>query len=242
MVLNMKIGIIGTGFIGNKLISILQGYHSIFTYDITDNPADKFIINDCDISFICVPTPPSDDGSCDTSIVESIFTWFDGPTAIIRSTMPENWQPPIDIPIVYQPEFIGESEFHRWKSDRDVPFVVSGYLPGQEEAARLLLDLWRPILGPDKSYHLLPWNTASQIKYISNVFHTVKIAFFMEALGVCEDPDSVRNILTQIPWIESYGTLPLGKIGGKCLPKDIRHWIKAHDSAIGRATLKYLEE
>ena len=49
---------------------------------------DKRSVNHCDLAIICVPTPMSEDGSCDTSEVEGIIKWIKTPLILIKSTIP----------------------------------------------------------------------------------------------------------------------------------------------------------
>lgn len=75
----IKIGIIGIGMVGTPLMRwfLEKGWQrgkTLFCYD-ADPKKDYFDdINQARIIFICVPTPPAPDGSCNTSIVESVVS------------------------------------------------------------------------------------------------------------------------------------------------------------------------
>ena len=74
---NMKISIIGSGFVG---AAIGKGFaelgNGIIFYDIVDKALPNFIndinyaIENSDISFICVPTPTNEDGEIDLSYIK----------------------------------------------------------------------------------------------------------------------------------------------------------------------------
>ena len=75
----MKIGIIGQGYVGNSVFQIFKNFYDVFTYDIKENLSNSSldeIKKTCEVIFICVPTPMNSDGSCDSSIVESVIKEF----------------------------------------------------------------------------------------------------------------------------------------------------------------------
>ena len=81
-----NIGIVGAGVVGTAA-SAFFGSASV-VYDTKPGaPHDRDAINACDAAFVCVPTPMSDDGTCDVSIVESVVEWIESPLIIIRSTV-----------------------------------------------------------------------------------------------------------------------------------------------------------
>ena len=81
----MRVGIIGYGYVGS---AVAASY-----------PDDKILINDpkyklksksikklkekCQAIFVCVPTPQSETGECDTSILESVITNLEGYKGIV---------------------------------------------------------------------------------------------------------------------------------------------------------------
>ena len=70
----MKIGIVGSeGIIGsaNRFGFEYLG-HIVKVHDKKLNTQLENLLN-CDIIFICVPTPSNEDGSCNTSIVENVI-------------------------------------------------------------------------------------------------------------------------------------------------------------------------
>ena len=84
----MKIGIIGYGHVGKAMKKLFK---NAIVYDINNQEniilSTKEDINNCDVSFICVPTPMNKDGSCDTGIVEEVIKWCKSKLLIIRSTI-----------------------------------------------------------------------------------------------------------------------------------------------------------
>lgn len=90
----MRIGIVGCGVVGSALQFGFQKLgHQVFVHDIKlDTKIDDLM--GADIIFICVPTPMKEDGSCDSSIVEKVFseiwtrkTFVSEPIICIKSTV-----------------------------------------------------------------------------------------------------------------------------------------------------------
>ena len=71
-----KIGIVGQGYVGTAIKVGFESYYSLETYDKFDKDKSTCDLNElvaeCDIIFVCVPTPMKVDGSCHTGIVESV--------------------------------------------------------------------------------------------------------------------------------------------------------------------------
>lgn len=69
----MKIGIVGCGIVGGAMkFGFEKLGHKVFVHDLKFNTKIDIVL-ETDIIFLCLPTPLSQDGSCDTSIVESVI-------------------------------------------------------------------------------------------------------------------------------------------------------------------------
>ena len=113
----MKLGIIGLGAVGtaNK-----KGFehvgHIVVPHDITLDTTIQDVL-DTEITFLCVPTPQADDGSCNTGILESVITElsqlnYTGIIAIRSTVVPGFTQRMINthrnLTICFVPEFLRE--------------------------------------------------------------------------------------------------------------------------------------
>jgi GDP-mannose 6-dehydrogenase len=122
------------------------------------------------------------------------------------------------------PEFLREStsvrDFHA------PPFTLVGSAGGDDAA--VVRQIYAPV---DAPVHVVPYRVAESVKYLSNVYHAVKLAFANEAGAVlaaygvdareafrlfCED-----RVLNVSPAYLKPGFA----FGGSCLPKDIRSFL-----------------
>ena len=86
MKLNLpKIGIVGLGFVGGAIKeSMTFSDHELVIVDPAKGYTNTYQdLADCDGVFVCVPSPQGDDGSCDTSILESVL-----PVSYTHLTLP----------------------------------------------------------------------------------------------------------------------------------------------------------
>ena len=69
----MKIGVVGLGVVGQ---AITDGFeyleHEVFVHDTKFDDSDIINVLETEVCCLCVPTPQRSNGTCDTSIVESV--------------------------------------------------------------------------------------------------------------------------------------------------------------------------
>jgi len=251
------IGIVGCGFVGNA-VSQLSEVFSVVAYD----PYKKELSNNIeafsqDVVFVCVPTPRSDDGSLDTSIVESSAKkWVemkkDNSVLVIKSTIPMGTVEKLsDLTnsrqIVHNPEFLTERT--AMEDFRNPQEVIIG---GDSSAAELVSAMYKEYYGKkDIQYFNVSARTAEMIKMTRNSFYALKVSFFNEIYELCEamgeDYNDFKKVFTlngKHPWIGNEHISvpgPDGKLGfgGKCLPKDSEGLLKiAEEYGIMIETLK----
>jgi len=244
-----KIAILGYGYVGKAMNSFIKDHYEAVIYDPylakegTISTVTKNQINKCHAAFICVPTPMSDDGSCDISIVEDIFKWLDVEIVIIKSTVAVGTtQKLIDRygkHIIFSPEYVGESTywtpFNFHHDMKETPFYTFG---GDKEFCSKVIDLFLPITGPCKTYNITDSTTAEMAKYMENAFYATKVAFCNELYSVCEsigvDWNEVRELWLSDPRLHRMHTAVFRDnrgFGGKCLPKDTNALIKIAENA-----------
>lgn len=228
----------------------------LFTLDYS--PA----IQESDVVFIAVGTPPKPTGEADLSVVydvaEKIGHHLDGYTVVItKSTVPVGTSNTVrgiiqkvkhekaEFDYASVPEFLREGQalsdtFH---PDR----VVIG--TDSKRAEEKLIELHKPIIETNGDVHLVLTNipTAEMIKYASNAFLATKISFanaiaqLSEKLGA-DGPHVLESIGLDKRIGKAFLNAGAG-YGGSCFPKDVKALIAiANDNNYDFKLLKDVEE
>jgi len=264
----IKVGIIGLGMVGEpirKWFEEFNGYKrgkDLFCYDADPKKGYKDDVNRADVVFISVPTPSNPDGSCNTSIVESVVSQIkDGKIVIVKSTVePGTVQLLQDkYPkkrFIFNPEFLTESQ--AWEDfispDRQ---IVSTTSKSEQDSVEILNLL------PRKNF-IRPWTTdyakrsvntteAEIGKYASNVFGFVKVAYGNILADLCHamtlkyasekkktivDYSNIKDLISADlrigpSWLNVNHGDYYGA-GGYCFPKDMAAFISFADSLMGQ--------
>jgi|TARA_B110000971_G_scaffold118484_1_gene121393 UDPglucose 6-dehydrogenase len=228
----MKLGIIGAGTVGtaNKLGFEHIG-HKVVSHDIKLDTKITDIM-DTDICFLCVPTPSTDDGDCNTSIIESVIDElasieYKGIIAIRSTAVPGFTQSMIEkhknLTIAFVPEFLRER------------CALDDFLNNHKLLAVGTHDIWvhRKMVEchgdlPQNIVHLTP-NEAEVLKYYNNVYAAVRVTFANVMYEICEklncDYNTIKNAYIKTgKAIDMYLDVypDLRGYGGACLPKDTK--------------------
>jgi UDPglucose 6-dehydrogenase len=148
-------------------------------------------VRDCDIAFLCVPTPQGDDGSADLSYIESaareISEHLPFESVVVnKSTVPvgstrvvERVLDRPDVKVVSNPEFLREGSAVQdfLKPDRIV--VGSTDQAAAIKVSSLYLGVAAPVIVTDPA-------SAETIKYAANAFLATKLSFVNAVAAICE--------------------------------------------------------
>jgi len=222
-----RVGIVGYGVVGKAMKTLFPGAE---VYDTAPGlPADRAAINACDAAFVCVPTPPMPDGSCDVSAVEETVAWLATPLIVLRSTVPpgttERLAQRFGKSLVFQPEYLGETNAHPYADPREASFIVLG---GNEADCAAVADLYAPLFHSSTRFHFTDTRTAELAKYMENCFFAAKVVFCAEFFRIAKSMGVSYPMLREI-WLADGRICPdhtfvypdrLG-FDGKCLPKDL---------------------
>ena len=249
-----KVGIIGYGYVGKAMANFFKNHYTVLVYDPAYDSnvektasnitfVDKDYINSCDIGIICVPTPKSDSGRCNVSLVEEVVSWIKTPLVLIKSTVEigttDRLQKTYNKNIVFSPEYCGESSYwtpYEFHADiKHTPFFTFG---GEPEHTSKLVDLYMPVVGPTKTYRQTSASAAEMAKYMENIFYASKIVFCYEMSEMCKamniDYNEVRELWLLDPRINPMHTAVFpdndAPFSGKCLPKDTNALISTAES------------
>jgi len=241
----MNIGIIGQGFVGNAIYQRFKNYYNVLTFDLEESKSNspKNGLFDCQIIFLCLPTPMNKDGSCHVDIVEQelmgLNIFAKESIVVIKSTVPpgsvENWNSRFkDIDIVFNPEFLTEVN-----AVEDFNKTTRIILGGPRKATTLLKRIYSKVFA---HAHIVKTGSthAEMVKYVTNTFLATKVSFANEIYQICEglnlDYDKVIEYSTLDKRLgKSHWQVPgpdgdFG-YGGHCLPKDVRALINVAENA-----------
>jgi len=200
-----------------------------------------------DLSLICVGTPGAVDGSAALHAVDAVIAEIGaairakrGPhTVAMRSTLPPGTAEERIVPALERASRRSTGESLRYYSNpeflregsavqdfRKPPFTLIG-APADDDAAALR-ELYASIAAP---LHVVPYRVAESVKYLSNAYHAVKLAFANEAGAVLAangvDAPEVFQLFCEdrILNISPAYLRPGFAFGGSCLPKDVRGFL-----------------
>ncbi|MEK9767290.1 MAG: hypothetical protein VW683_00095 [Betaproteobacteria bacterium] len=230
----MKIGIVGHGFVGGAVEFGFTNERSDITivdpkYENGNTIAD---LQDVPFIFVCVPTPPNEDGTVNTTIMDSVFSELNelthNPIVILKSTITPDFFDNLDINfrLVYNPEFLTERN-----ANQDFIRPSMQLLSGETEDCHKVRELYaNSKVSNDTPTIYTDWKTASLVKYAINSFLASKVIWFNQFKNIFDKTSgsewkSFVNIITTDPRIGmSHMDIPGpdGKVGfgGHCFPKD----------------------
>lgn len=232
----MNIGIIGQGFVGKAVYNKFKNFYKVLTYDLKPelcNSSYKNLVQNSKIIFVCVPTPMSDDGSCNLEIVENILLKLNNETNAIvvnKSTVipgsTENFnQTNRNIDVVFNPEFLRERF-----SNKDFLNQNRIILGGPKHATSQVEKIYSNVFPGVK---IIKTNSkeAEMVKYLTNSYLANKVSFANEIYQLCDEMKINYKSIVDITCLDdrienSYWDVPghdgdFG-FGGRCLPKDLQ--------------------
>ncbi len=228
-----------------------------FTTDITT------CLNEVEIVFSAVGTPPDEDGSADLKYVLEVARTIGRNmnkylVLVTKSTVPvgtakkvkeaireELDKRNVDIPfdVASNPEFLKEGAAIKdfMSPDRVVVGVES------EKAKELMTKLYRPFLLNNFRVIFTDIPSAEMIKYAANAMLATRISFMNDIANLCElvgaDVNMVRKGIGSDSRIGSKFLYPGCGYGGSCFPKDVKALIKtAEKNGYDMRVLKAVED
>jgi UDPglucose 6-dehydrogenase len=209
------------------------------------------IINDVEIVFSAVGTPPGNDGSADLKFVrevaKTIGQHMNKYTLLVtKSTVPVGTAAMVkqviqdeldkrgeDIPfdIASNPEFLKEGDAVNdfMRPERVVIGVES------ERAKELLTRLYRPLMLNNFRVMFMDIPSAEMTKYAANAMLATRISFMNDIANLCEimgaDVNMVRKGIGSDSRIGNKFLYPGCGYGGSCFPKDVKALINTAEQA-----------
>ena len=234
----MKIGVVGNGFVGHAM-TLLRPHVEVLVWDVVPEKRDpetldiETFVEESEIIFVAVPTPMNSDGSANLDIVRSVCEEIqaidDTKYIVLRSTIPPGTSE--ELGVAFMPEFLTEKNWeddfkncNHWILGSTDPFLL-------EKMKRMFELAYNEGNGTIVNKEVIQCkpSEAEMIKYLKNVFLSVKVGFFNELENICSELDinyeNVRCIATQDVRIGTNHTKVPGHdgkrgFGGTCFPKD----------------------
>lgn len=218
-----------------------------------------------EIIFLCLPTPPGEDGSADLKyilrvaddlgkifatrrdagykVVVDKSTVPVGTSERVRAAVRANAGPAFEFDVVSNPEFLREG------------FAVEDFLrpervvigSSSERAIVALKDLYEPFLQPGSKVIVMDEKSAEVTKYAANAFLALKISFMNDLANFCDavgaDIDRIREGIGSDSRIGHKFLFPGLGYGGSCLPKDVKALLRsASDAGAPLSVLQAVED
>lgn len=244
----MKIGIVGIGVVGS---AIKKGFEELgHEVKVHDLKLDTHITDvlDTEIVYLCLPTNPKPDGSCDTEAL--IWTidalsdnYYKGIIAVKSTIIPGTYDKlkimfPSDR-LCLVPEFLREKYAFEDFTQRHNVLVIG---TNNEECSKAVIKSHGYY--PKQVKILTPYE-CEYVKYFSNVFKAYKTVFANSFGKLCEMNDVDYSKVLDVYKAESVEETAYlkyfknGAFGGMCLPKDTQALAKfAEDTDI--ETFKFI--
>lgn len=203
-------------------------------------------VDNSEVVFIAVPTPPQPDGSVDLSYIEKVAREIAGVlkpgqyrVIVDKSTVPVKTGEKVadtirrynktgaEFDVVSNPEFLREgcAVPDLMKPDR---IVIGG---NSERAVALMQKIYEPFMAPVLVTDI---NSAELIKHAANSFLALKISYINAVAQICEASGAdVEKVADGIGTDKRIGRNFLNAgigYGGSCFPKDIAAFIAISDN------------
>lgn len=215
---NLRIGVVGQGFVGGSFTKVMRDWFNIETYDL--NPELRTtesiseLVSKSNIIFVAVPTPMFKDGSCDTRIVQSVLQEIHDAVeeqklpaceVVVRSTIPPGstlefnvrFNPHINV--IFNPEFLREVTAEQDFRSQDR--IVLGVPSTVRDSGFLVQEVYRQAF-PSVVQVVVSCSTAEMVKYTTNVFLATKVSLANELYQICDALDINYDVMVDVATLD----------------------------------------
>lgn len=244
----MRTAVIGEGWVGKSMIEL---FPDSVVYDAPKGIGSMALVNECDVAFVCVPTPLWENSYLDTTTVRKVVEECESDLIVIRSTVnpgdTDKMTAKTGKHIVMQPEYLGETPNHPMLHPGERQFMVIG---GEPEDRKKLISLYTGVYNANIAIRQVSALEAEVIKLSENRAIAFKVAQCQELYDACEaagvDYYTIRDaVYGDDPRFNLWFTFIYPEARGmdsKCLPKDVYAWAEwAGNPELTNAMLKYNE-
>jgi len=234
----MKIIIAGYGFVGKAVANAIDKNNIVYIVDPKISEQTVKDYPDAEGVIICVGTPSTETGDCDVNQIYQVMDTIPVHIPVLlKSTVPPNYLERLLVnypnhSIAYSPEFLRAVSANEDFANQEY-MILGGSNPG---------NIWRELFivslkNLNKIEHCT-LTEASMVKYATNCFLSVKVAFFNQLYDMCQangaNYDSVINIMKMddrigMSHMQVPGPDGSRGFGGACFPKDTSAFIHYAD-------------
>lgn len=235
----LKVGVVGVGMVGGQVLRWFKSRkHSVVAYDKYKKIGSPEDIATAKIIFLCLPTPHRKNQKSGTDIEifnEIIKSFKESKIFVIKSTIPPGVTGQLQKKFkkhyfLHSPEFLTEAT--AWKDFSKPDLQLIGYTKKSKKFATLILKIL-----PKAKFSLAVSATTTEIfKLARNAFFSVKVTFANEIYDICQalgiSYEEMIKMMSAEKWIGGNHLIVGHKgyrgFGGKCLPKDLKTFIKVY--------------
>ena len=231
----MKIGIIGYGYVGKAIAAAYEPTQVLINDPLVEDSSSLTEIKaECNVIFVCVPTPQHADGSCDASILTCVLEKLRGYTGLVISKSTALPQIYLELEsrygelkIAHVPEFLTASN-----AIADYQYPVKIVIGCRQE---LRQDVFSAIITDKINFDMTTVQfcsiaEAAMFKYLANTMLAMKVIINNEYYDLCNsigiDWNNVARIAETDPRLGNTHWAVPGPDGsrgfaGACFPKDV---------------------
>jgi UDPglucose 6-dehydrogenase len=234
----LRLGVVGSGFVGG---AVINGFNEpnvemwVVDPKKTDTTLLQMACAEPHLTFICLPTPESSDGSVNVTVVDQVLAdlnkfGYKGIVVIKSTITPDHLQRFVkeyNLRIVYNPEFLTEANAHDDFINPPMQ-ILGGVWEDCETVERAYVEFSKVKVVPTFKTDIV---SASLLKYTINSWLATKVSFMNElyqlhkASGARTSWDQFTDMLQRDKRVgDSHLRVPgpdgqFG-FGGHCFPKD----------------------
>lgn len=238
--MRLRLGVVGSGFVGGAVINGFdQPNVDMWVVDPKHSETTllQLVSADTHITFICLPTPESTDGSVNVTIVDQVLSdlhkfGYAGLVVIKSTITPDHltrFAEQYNLRIVYNPEFLTEANAHQDFINPPMQ-ILGGEWEECELVERAYVEFSKVKVVPTFKTDIV---SASLLKYTINSWLATKVSFMNELYqlhkvsGAKTSWDQFTDMLQRDKRIGDSHLMvpgPNGKFGfgGHCFPKDTK--------------------
>jgi len=235
----MKIIVAGYGFVGKAVASAIDQTHTVYVVDPKISQQTVKDYTDADGVIICVGTPSNNLGDCDVSQVYAVMnTVPETMPVLIKCTVRPDYLNKIVTAfpkhdIAYSPEFLRAATANEDFANQEYMIL------GRSNSENIWRELFITSLKNLNKIEHCTLTEASMVKYATNCFLSVKVAFFNQLYDMCQMNGADYNKVVELLKLDerigdSHMQVPgpdgSRGFGGACFPKDTNAFIHYADS------------